>query len=188
MAPNPNSIAALTAAVAAPPPVVVAVVGATTTNMAGQDNGRQVPAHLAAAPGSQAGSMPGGLSVLQLMEQMAAMKAQIDAMLQRPEAAPVKREMKTYYHQVPGSAICVTTKGPSGEHLPRTFHFYGGQLETDIPEVQDFLDGICDRQGTPVFSKPHNAPDAAMQEVKDRVIAIAAASIDKLGAEAGPRQ
>ena len=143
----------------------------------------------AAAPqGGQQATLPTGLSVQQVLEQMAAMQAQLDRLLGNQPVVEGPREKKTYYHQTPGSSICVTRKGPRGEQLPSTYYFYGGELTTDIPEVQDFLEGICDVPGSPVHSRRTNTPDAAMVDAAQEVVAIAAATIDKLGPEAGPKR
>lgn len=133
-------------------------------------------------------ALPSGLSVVQLMEQMALMQSQLNQLLGNEPKVEGPREKKTYYHQVPGSSICVVRKGPRGEQLPETFYFYGGVLETNIPEVQDFLDGIVDRGGSPVYSQQSHESDATAQAAASEVIALAAATIDKLGPEAGVRK
>lgn len=144
-------------------------------------------ANAANSAAATSSAIPGGLSVAQLMEQMAEMQAQLNKLMGNAPAERGPREMKTYYHQIPGSNIVVVVKGPHGEHLPETFHFYGGQLETDIPEVQDFLDGILRSPGSPVSIKPA-AGNPDMAEVAGKVRDLAAASLDKLGAEAGVKQ
>ena len=128
------------------------------------------------------------MSVQQVLDQMAAMQAQLDRLLGNQPVQEGPREKKTYYHQIPGSSICVVRKGPKGEQLPTTYYFYGGVLETDIPEVQDFLEGICDVAGSPVHSQHVATPDRDVQDAAAAVVAIAAATIDKLGAEAGPKR
>jgi hypothetical protein len=142
----------------------------------------------APATANPATALPSGLSVTQLMEQMAAMQSQLNQLLGTEPRSEAPREKKTYYHQVPGSSICVTRKGPRGEQLPEMFYFYGGQLTTDIPEVQDFLEGIVDRAGSPVYSIADVPVDATAAAAAAEVIAAAAATIDKLGPEAGVRK
>lgn len=146
-------------------------------------------ASAAVAPqGGQSAALPSGLSVQQVLEQMAAMQSQLDRLMGNQPVVEGPREKKTYYHQVPGSSICVTRKGPRGEQLPTTYYFYGGELTTDIPEVQDFLEAIVDVGGSPVTSRAPGSPDSSLSTAAQEVVNIAAATIDKLGAEAGPKR
>lgn len=130
---------------------------------------------------------PAGVSAADLQNQLQELQAQMARLLavQGPaEEAP--RELKTYYHQTPGSTIVVTTRGPRGEQIPETFTFIEGRITTANPAVQDFLDGIVDGPGVPIYSKsPRGKADEAAAAAAAEVIKSAARTIDKLGAEAG---
>lgn len=138
--------------------------------------------------------IPSGPSAQELMLQIEKLNAVIGE-LQARESLPMARARatmeaelpveKTYYHQTPGSSIVITKRGPQGEHIPETVHFdYHGELVTSDRDVQQFLDGIVNRPGVPVWTKkaPLVAFDAA--HAANEVVQAAARSIDKLGAEA----
>jgi len=130
--------------------------------------------------------IPGGLSVNQLLEQMAIMQAQLNTLSGKVDgpASNLPREEKTYYHRTEGSTIVVCKKGPRGEQIPMTATFYGGRITTTDPDVQDFLDDIVDAPGSSVYSgKPVGADPAAVAAALV-VQEIAAKSIDRMGSEA----
>ena len=131
--------------------------------------------------------IPTGVSAADLQIQLQLLQEQMARLMAVQGPAPeAARELKTYYHQTPGSTIVVTTRGPRGEQLPETFTFIEGRITTANPAVQDFLDGIVDGPGVPIYSSsPRGKADEAAAAAAAEVIKSAARTIDKLGAEAG---
>jgi hypothetical protein len=154
--------------------------------------GEPKAAHLGAPHGIPAG--PSNQELMLQIQQQGNMLAELSAMLMTAKArgfvpeelVDTPPEMRTYYHQTPGSNIVVTRRGPNGEHLPETVHFdHHGEITTDDPVVQQFLDGIADKTGVPIYTKKAPLVDVAAQKAAEEVQAIAARTIEKLGPEAG---
>lgn len=133
---------------------------------------------------------PAGVSAADLQIQLQLLQEQMARLMavQAP-AVPAAREPKTYYHQTPGSSIVITRRGARGEQIPETLVFFEGRITTADPDAQDFLDGIVDGPGVPIYShSPRGKQDEAAAAAAAEVVKAAARTIDKLGAEAGVKQ
>jgi len=147
--------------------------------------GLPAAAHVGPPVGIPTGPSAADLQIqLQLLqEQMARLMA-----VQAPQQEAT-REAKTYYHQTPGSSVVITRRGARGEQIPETLVFFEGRITTADPDAQDFLDGIVDGAGVPIYSKsPRGKQDEAAAAAAAEVVKAAARTIDKLGAEAGVKQ
>lgn len=134
--------------------------------------------------------IPTGVSAADLQIQLQLLQEQMARLMavQAPQQETA-RELKTYYHQTPGSSIVITRRGARGEQIPETLVFFEGRITTADPDAQDFLDGIVDGPGVPIYSQsPRGKQDEAAAAAAAEVVKAAARTIDKLGAEAGVKQ
>lgn len=124
----------------------------------------------------------GGPTVAELMKEIAALKAMMKQGAQAvPEEEQLPRELKTYFHRNPGSVIYVNKRGPRGDNQAVMFQFNAlGELTTDDPDAQDFLDELVDRPGVPIYSKQVQGVDPELAATAAAVKANAERSIDRL--------
>jgi hypothetical protein len=147
--------------------------------------GQPAAAHVGPPAGIPSG--PSNQELMLLIQQQGKILADLQARgisfeALEEEAAPV---MKRYFHQTPGSNIVVTDRGPTGEHIPRVVHFdHHGELESNDPVVQAFLDPIVNKPGVPIYTKAAPQEDPAMKQMAEEVKSIASETIVKLGPEA----
>lgn len=158
-----------------------AAVGTTS-----QQEGKAAPA----APAPQALAQLSQADLLQALQSLATSNPDLVRNMlgipPAPPAAPVAegpRPEKVYYHRNEGSNVVISRIGEKGEVMPETLVFVLGRIRTTDPVVQDALDGIVDKPGSPVYSKVESRAegDPLAAAALAQVIAAAERTIDKLG-------